>query len=172
MVTTSRIYSVLDGGNRGALQFTALEREVMPPGAPGHFSHRPEGYQLPGFPPEYLASLGDRARALGSNVKLLAGAGATLIAGTDSGLPAVFHGAALHRELQNLAALGIAPAHALRMATINAARAIDPRADYGEIKPGLRADLLLIDGDPLADISATEKIAGVWQDGRKLDRKR
>jgi len=53
---------------------------------------------------------------------------------------------------------------------VAAARAIDPQADYGRIAVGKRADLLLIDGDPLADISATEQIAGVWQDGRRAER--
>jgi imidazolonepropionase-like amidohydrolase len=114
--------------------------------------------------------MGERSKSLGGNVKLLADAGAKLVTGTDSGLPGMFHGAALHRELQNLVALGLRPSRVLRMATVDAAHVIDPRADYGEVRPGQRADLLLIEGDPLADISATEKIAGVWQDGRKLDR--
>ena len=49
---------------------------------------------------------------------------------------------------------------------------LDPGADYGEIAPGKRADLLLVEGDPLADITATERIAGVWQDGRPIVRAR
>ncbi len=131
---------------------------------------KPRGYSVPGFPPSDIESLPGRAPYLRANAKRLFDAGAKLVAGTDSGLPEMFHGAALHRELQALAALGIPPARALRMATADAAKALDPRADYGEIKVGLRADLLLVEGDPLVDITATERIVGAWQDGRELER--
>jgi imidazolonepropionase-like amidohydrolase len=171
IVTTSRIYSVLAGAIKGTLTFTPLERQVMPPGAEDDFAHQPAGYVVPGFPPSYLDSMPERSGNITRNLKMLADAGAHLIAGTDSGLPGVFHGAALHRELQALVGLGLSPARALRMATSEAARAIDPQADYGRIAVGQRADLLLIDGDPLANISATERIAGVSQDGRRLERK-
>ena len=58
----------------------------------------------------------------------------------------------------------------LRMATVDAAMVLDPKADYGAIAAGLRADLLLVDGDPLTDITATERIVSVWQDGRRVER--
>jgi imidazolonepropionase-like amidohydrolase len=170
LVTTSRIYSVLDGAIKGTLTFSPLEKLVMPPGADDDFAHEPAGYVVPGFPQSYLDSMPERSANGARNVKMLADAGAQLIAGTDSGLPGVFHGAALHRELQALVAIGLPPARVLRMATSEAARVIDPKADYGRIEVGQRADLLLVDGDPLADVSATEKIVGVWQDGRAIRR--
>lgn len=164
LVTTSRIYAVLGG----KLAFTLLEKQVMPPGTEEAFAHPPQNFELPGFPRSYLESFEKRDGYGRANVKLLFDKGAHLIAGTDSGLPGVFHGAALHRELQSLVSIGIPPARALRMATIDAARVIDPHADYGAVEPGLRADLVMIDGDPLADIAATEKIVAVWQDGRRV----
>ena len=172
MVTTLRIYQVLSAAMQRGLSFTALEREVMPPGAAGQFQQPPPGYQVPGFPPGYLESFPARDAQLRANAKLLLSLGARLVAGTDSGLPAVFHGAALHRELQALVALGVPPARALRMATADAAQVLEPGADFGTIVPGQRADLLLVEGDPLADIAATERIAGVWQDGRAVARQR
>ena len=170
IVTTNRIYTVLDAANRGTLAFSPLEREVMPPGAAEAFAQKPAGYETPGFPQDYIASLPARAGHLAVNTRLLFDAGARLVAGTDSGLPAIFHGAALHRELAALAALGIPPARVLRMATSDAARALDPKADYGVIAVGARADLLLVEGDPLEDLRATEQIVGVWQAGARVER--
>ncbi len=157
LVTTSRIYSVLSSAIQGTLSFTSLEKQVMPPGADEDFAHKPAGYVVPGFPQSYLDSMPERTATIARNLKMLADAGAQLLA-------------ALHREMQALVALGLAPSRVLRMATSEAARVIDPQADYGRIAVGQRADLLLLDGDPIADIAATEKIAGVWQDGRALTR--
>jgi imidazolonepropionase-like amidohydrolase len=171
LVSTVRIYAVLGGGLRRSLVFSPLERQVMPPGTADDFQHLPDGYHVPGFPQAYLDSMPARDGFLQANAKLLADSGALLIAGTDSGLPGMFHGAALHRELQALVALGLPAAQVLRMATADAARVLDPAADYGVIAPGLRADLLLVEGDPLIDIRATERIVSVWQDGRRLDRR-
>ena len=171
IATTVRIYGVLHAANQGTLAFSPLEREVMPPAAPAGFAERPKAWEMPGFPRAHVQSFARLHETMAGNAKKLFDAGARLLAGTDSGLPGVFHGAALHRELQALVALGIPAARVLRMATSEAARAIDPRADYGTIAPGQRADLLLIDGDPLADISATERIAGVWQEGQRLLRR-
>lgn len=170
LVTTRRLYAVMAAGLAGTLQFDALEREVMPTGAADAFGAPPAGYQPPGFSPEYIAAFPRYDATLGKNIAKLHAAGAKLLAGTDSGLPGIFHGAALHRELQSLVALGIPSAAVLRMATSVPAKVLDPKADFGRIAPGMRADLLLVAGDPIADISATEHIVGVWQGGRPLVR--
>lgn len=168
IVSTVRIYAVLGGGLHKTLTFSPLERAVMPPGTADDFQHVPDGYAVPGFPQSYLDTLPARDAIIRRNLQALAAAGAHLIAGTDSGLPGMFHGAALHRELQALVSLGLAPAQALRMATSDAAKVLDPTADYGSLAPGMRADLLLVEGDPIADITATEHIESVWQDGRRV----
>ena len=170
MVTTVRIFKVLDDALKKALRFTPLEKEVMPPGAEASFASAPAHYEVPGFPTSFLDDLGEQDRVLRVNLRKLLAAGARMVAGTDSGLAAVFHGAALHRELQALVALGATPAQALRMATSEAAAVLDDGADYGVIEVGKRADLVLVEGDPLADIAATEKISGVWQDGVRVQR--
>jgi imidazolonepropionase-like amidohydrolase len=100
------------------------------------------------------------------SVALLHAAGVPILAGTDAnttpGSPSpVEHGASLHQELDLLVQAGLRPVEALRAATVLPARHFD-LPDRGAVRPGLRADLLLIDGDPLTDITATTKIVRVW----------
>jgi len=99
-------------------------------------------------------------------------AGAVILAGTDSNddLTApcqVPHGESLHEELERLVAAGLAPAEALRGATTLAAATFG-LTDRGVIAPGRRADLLLVDGDPTLEISATRNIRGVWIGGGRV----
>jgi imidazolonepropionase-like amidohydrolase len=93
-------------------------------------------------------------------------AGVPVLAGTDAnstpGVPAsVPHGSSMHHELELLVDAGLSPVDALRAATSLPARhfGLD---DRGAVTPGLRADLLLVDGDPLHDITATAKIQRIW----------
>jgi imidazolonepropionase-like amidohydrolase len=106
-----------------------------------------------------------------ASVRQLVAAGVPILAGTDAGNPGTAHGAALHREMELLVEAGMTPVQALAAATSAPARAFR-LADRGRIAPGLRADLLLVDGDPAADITATRAIAGVWKGGVRLDRAR
>jgi imidazolonepropionase-like amidohydrolase len=93
-------------------------------------------------------------------------AGVTILAGTDanqapSAPASPAYGASLHHELELLVDAGLSAVDALRSATILAARHFG-LPDRGVIAAGKRADLVLIDGDPLQDISAVGKIAAVW----------
>lgn len=96
-------------------------------------------------------------------------AGVKIIAGTDanSTVCSVPHGESLHTELKLMVEAGMTPVEALRSATVVAAKyfGLD---DRGEIAPGLRADLLLVDGDPTTDISATGNIKAVWIGGEQV----
>jgi len=170
IVTTRRIYEAVREALDGTITFRPLEREVLPPGAVEAFGRRPPNYQPAGFSPEYLAAMPSYYRDTGTNIAALFAAGALLVAGTDSGLPAVPQGPSLHRELQALVELGVPAATALKMATSIPARVLAPAPDFGTIAPGQRADLLLIDGDPLVDITATERIAKVWKRGVPVQR--
>jgi imidazolonepropionase-like amidohydrolase len=102
-------------------------------------------------------------------VAALHAAGVTILAGSDAvtspGMPVqVPHGESLHQELELLAAAGLSSADALRSATSLPA-GVFGLGDRGAVKPGLRADLVLIDGDPLSDIRATRNIRRVWCGG-------
>ena len=99
-------------------------------------------------------------------------AGRTVLAGTDANNTAEApfqppHGVALHEELERLVGAGLTPVEALRGATGDAA-AVFGLTDRGVIAPGRRADLLLVDGDPTADVTATRSIRGVWIAGDKV----
>jgi imidazolonepropionase-like amidohydrolase len=97
-------------------------------------------------------------------------AGVPLVAGTDSGNPLVFHGPSMHRELQLWVQAGIPAAVALQAATGNAAKLLHADSQIGNIRTGMDADLLLVDGNPLQDIAATERISLVVFKGERLRR--
>lgn len=92
-----------------------------------------------------------------------------VLAGSDAPNPGTAHGAALHRELELLVKAGLTPAQALTAATSAPAKAFR-LSDRGRIAAGLRADLLLVDGNPTRDITATRAIAGIWKNGVAVDR--
>jgi imidazolonepropionase-like amidohydrolase/ABC-type multidrug transport system permease subunit len=92
-----------------------------------------------------------------------------LAMGTGAGNPMVFHGASLHRELKLWVEAGIPAADALEAATLQAARLLGAR-NIGAIRQGWDADLLLVDGNPLEDISATERISLVAFKGERVHR--
>ncbi|CAM1510461.1 Fc.00g007960.m01.CDS01 [Cosmosporella sp. VM-42] len=102
------------------------------------------------------------------NVRRLHKAGVPLLAGTDAvGSTGVFDlpwGITLHHELENLVEAGFTPAEALRAATSLPAR-LYHHTDRGVIAPGMRADLLLLNSNPLVNISNTQDISRVWIEG-------
>jgi imidazolonepropionase-like amidohydrolase len=102
-------------------------------------------------------------------VSKLKTAGVPLLAGTDAPNPGTTHGASIHRELELLVDAGLTPAEALAAATAVPAHHFR-LADRGRIAPGLRADLLLVKGDPTRNIQATRAIVGIWKAGRSVDR--
>ncbi|WP_336157602.1 amidohydrolase family protein [Amycolatopsis sp. VC5-11] len=105
-------------------------------------------------------------------VRALDAAGVDVLAGTDVSMPETFfgglaHGASLHHELQYLVDAGLTPERALRAATATTARRFR-LSDRGRVAEGLRADLLLVDGDPTRDISDTLNIRAIWRRGARL----
>ena len=103
-------------------------------------------------------------------VKTLHAAGVRILAGTDAPMPQVYPGFALHKELELLVEAGLSPADALRSATIWPAEFLGLSESIGSIATGKRADLLLLDGNPLSDISQTQRIRAVVLDGRLFPR--
>jgi imidazolonepropionase-like amidohydrolase len=103
-------------------------------------------------------------------IKTMSDAGVRIATGTDTGaeLSPVPFGAATHREIQILGDAGLTPMNAIRAATLDAARVLTRKADpeYGSIAAGKVADLLLVDGDPLADIHNLHRIWRVMRGGK------
>jgi imidazolonepropionase-like amidohydrolase len=77
------------------------------------------------------------------------------------------YGESLHEELSRLVAAGLTPAEALQGATLLAADTFG-LSDRGAVTPGLRADVVLVAGDPTRDIAATRDIRGVWIGGTRI----
>ncbi len=97
-------------------------------------------------------------------------AGIMLVTGSDSGNTQVIHGPGIHREIQLWVEAGIPPAVALQAATYNGARLLRADNRIGLIRKGYEASLLLVDGNPLKDISSTERISMVFFKGGHVDR--
>jgi len=97
-------------------------------------------------------------------------AGVPLVMGTDSGNPLVFPGPSMHHELQLWVQAGIPAKVALQAATANGAALLRSGDRIGGIRKGMEADLLLVDGNPLQDIGATERISLVVFKGERLQR--
>jgi imidazolonepropionase-like amidohydrolase len=97
-------------------------------------------------------------------------AGVPILAGTDTTNPYCFPGFSLHDELALLVEAGLSPHAALQSATRLPAECLELEKECGTIAVGKRADVVLLDANPLQDIRHTKKIAGVCVAGRWLDR--
>jgi imidazolonepropionase-like amidohydrolase len=93
--------------------------------------------------------------------------GVRLVAGSDG-----VGGFTLERELELLVQAGVRPAEVLRLATLGAAEIMKRDREVGAVEVGKRADLLLVDGDPLRDISAVRSVSLVMKDGILMDSER
>ena len=84
--------------------------------------------------------------------------GVRLALGTDAGMRAVFHGLAVHRELELYVRAGLTPMEALTAATRSAAAKVGMDGSLGTIEPGKEADLLVLRESPLEDIRNTRQV--------------
>jgi imidazolonepropionase-like amidohydrolase len=98
--------------------------------------------------------------------------GARLLAGTDAVTDYCLPGFALHEELSLLVAAGLSPLEALQAATIEPAAFLGRTKDMGTVDVGKLADMVVVDGDPRADIRRVAAIRGVVRNGKYLDRAR
>jgi imidazolonepropionase-like amidohydrolase len=103
-------------------------------------------------------------------VPLLARAGVPILAGTDTPNPWAFPGFGIHDELALLVEAGLTPLQALQAATINPARFLGRETDMGTVAVGKLADLVLLNANPLTEITNTRRIRAVVADGRVYSR--
>jgi imidazolonepropionase-like amidohydrolase len=144
-------------------------------GEPGGGALVRDARLAPMLAPEQRTALEGRFQANGGSyaavtesILRLRAAGIRILAGTDAPNPGTIHGASMHHELELLVAAGLTPLQALQAATSLPADAFG-MADRGRIAPGLRADLLLVEGDPAADVTATRALVRVWKQGHPVD---
>ena len=98
-------------------------------------------------------------------VKALYDAGVPIVAGTDEGIP----GHSVHREIELYVEAGLTPMQALQAATIVPARAMRLDAELGTIERGKRADLVVLDANPLEAVRNIRSVRWTISDGRIYD---
>jgi imidazolonepropionase-like amidohydrolase len=103
-------------------------------------------------------------------VKAIADSGGKIMAGSDTPEWFFGYGWTIHREMESLVAAGLTPYQALAAATRNPAEFVRASKEWGAIEKGKRADLLLLEANPLEDIRNTARIEAVSVGGRWLDR--
>jgi imidazolonepropionase-like amidohydrolase len=108
-----------------------------------------------------------------NNVKDLFDAGVDILVGTDVSVPmphlgGLAHGVSVHHEMQLLVDAGLSPTDALRSATSVIAKRFS-LTDRGQIAEGLRADLVLVKGNPSENISDSLSILNVWKEGAEIN---
>lgn len=122
-----------------------------------------------GKPPEVMtvgALLEAQAQRARENVRRAHAAGVRVIVGSGSPSPLNFPGAAVHRELELLVQAGLTPLEALQAATRDNAVAAGREKELGTVEVGHKGDLVVLDANPLADITNTQKIDTVVRGGR------
>jgi imidazolonepropionase-like amidohydrolase len=121
-----------------------------------------EGLETMGVPPQEGAPSAARFRLLLATVRLLHEAGVPIVAGTDQAVP----GFSVDREIELYVQAGFTPMEAIQAATLVPARAMGMEKESGTIEPGKRADVILVDGNPLENISDIRKVSTVFAGGR------
>jgi imidazolonepropionase-like amidohydrolase len=106
--------------------------------------------------------------ALKKAIKQLHDAGVNIALGTDSGTPGVVIGKAVHKEMELMVEAGLTPIEAIKAATSNAAQNIGKGNELGTIEEGKLADITVITGNPLEEVSRTRDIVMVIKDGKML----
>lgn len=150
-------------GDPAYLDELHLER-LLPAGVRDELEHSPESvWHVVGD--EHRRRYIDRFNAAMEFVAPVHAAGVKMTMATDSGNPMVFHGPSAIRELELTVRAGVGCADALMAATSVSAEKMRYDTDLGTVAPGKIADLLLLDGDPLEDISNVRRIDAVIQGG-------
>ena len=107
----------------------------------------------------------ENVKIMRANLKRVASSGIPVATGTDTGVPGVLPGVASQLELVLFVEAGLSPAEALRASTLTAQRILGRERELGEIAVGKLADLVVLDGDPLADIHNIAKVNAVVKSG-------
>jgi enamidase len=169
-VATSFVFDDYADIFAGTRESTALERETVPADALASFKPVPEDWQRGEFS-EFFAMLAATREARCDNIRRLRAAGVPILAGADA-QAGVFPGAALHREIASLIRCGLTPPQALTAATAAAASFVSGEAepDFGLVRNGKRADLIVVNGNPLVQPQVLDDIRFVIKGGVVLQR--
>jgi imidazolonepropionase-like amidohydrolase len=115
------------------------------------------------YPPEVLPKVLWRISITGQSLQAAVPAGVRIAFGTDAGVS--MHGRNAD-EFELMVQYGMTPTTAIQAATVNAADLLGLSAEIGTLEPGKRADLIAVEGDPLADVTVLKSVGFVMRDGR------
>jgi imidazolonepropionase-like amidohydrolase len=121
-----------------------------------------EGLETMGVAPQVAQQAEARFRIMLETVRLLHRAGIPIVAGTDQAVP----GFSLDREIELYVQAGFTPMEAIQAATLVPARAMGMEKESGTVEVGKRADVILVDGNPLENISDIRKVSTVFAGGK------
>jgi imidazolonepropionase-like amidohydrolase len=114
---------------------------------------------------DYFRLVSRRVPTLPNKFRQLRESGVTIVTGTDSGIPLNFHFDSTWRELKTMVDLGMPAMEVIRAATYWPAQMLK-QPDLGTIAPGKLADIIVVDGDPLTDMTAMRHVVHVVKDGK------
>lgn len=179
------VFQAVRTGGDSAIRFFKEHRTVVDPTmAWNELLGRPMNFEMASFEPGFakapyaltnlIGTAGTPAAAAEQSARFhemldvilaLHKGGVTIVAGTDKAIP----GHSLHRELELYVEAGLTPMEAIQLATLGAARVMGKDTEVGSVEVGKRADLILVDGDPLRDFSALRRVTRVIAGGRMYD---
>lgn len=171
MVPTIVGFEALASAGQPGRVATLLEKETVQPEILAAFAEPVRDESVAAFTDETVRFLSTQRQNWRDNVRRLHRAGATILAGSDM-QSGVFPGAGLHRELGHLVEAGLTNLEVIQAATVRAAQFLEAgdNPSFGVVAPGKRADLLLVDGDPLADLTNLASIRAVLVRGVPIER--
>lgn len=120
---------------------------------------------IEGWPEEYLRKNRETTQVQRDNFRRAVAMGVPLAFGSDAG---VFPHGLNARQFRYMVANGMTPLQAIRAATQDAAQVLGRGAELGRIAPGAFADMIAVAGDPLADVTVLERVAGVVKGGQRI----
>lgn len=155
------------------LRFSTYELETAEPQQLGtlldlkHLSHSAlvNTYKVQGNSQQMLASLKVADSISRTNLKLLSDAGVTIATGTDAGNIGTLHVSSYQAELAAMKESGLTNWEILEASTINGAKILDKEEEFGSIKVGKKANLILLDASPVDDLENLTKINKVINNG-------
>lgn len=116
----------------------------------------------------YYALFPSRLPLLPAKFRQLRETGVRFMIGTDAGIPAMFHNDATWREMVKFVEFGVSPMETIQSATLWPARFLRQEQNIGVLAPGRYADLILVHGNPLADMTVMRDVRVVIQGGKRV----
>jgi imidazolonepropionase-like amidohydrolase len=164
-------YDIVLGGNRGAAGWLNMNEQMIPEVVT--WTWEAGAYVCPTLTIVRTMMRGSQSAAdatvIEQNRRTLVGAlhlaGVPVLLGTDSGIDVVAPGTSIHEELSELHEAGLSPYAAFAAGTIVAAAFLGEQDEFGAVREGLRADLILLDRNPLEDVRAASDPVGVMVNG-------